>query len=97
MSEVTQEDREAAARISEWTAGRNQHADDIRSGKEDLDMRVQAFAAHREAAIKAERRAIAGYLREFGNHGTDGYENCERCQTAEAILQGHHLTKAGEE
>lgn len=83
VSEVTQEDREAAALLMEdqkplW----NEHIDDIRAGNNDGNAIVQAFAARAEAAVKAEREAVIGYLRSYHEDGL-----------ADAIASGEHEVK----
>ena len=93
MSEVTQEDREWADRIIEVEHPNNHEAFEYAV--------AEVIAAHREAAIKAEREAIAEWLRgqkvgdPYGSDYRDGYDDAIE-DAAEAILQGHHLTNAGE-
>lgn len=52
MTEVTQADREAAAKWAKMQ-GRQQQAANMRRGSCDTAPLVQAFARHREAAVKA--------------------------------------------
>lgn len=42
---------------------------------------------------QAERAKVVAWLREYGNH--PAWPHCERCQAADAIEQGQHLTEDG--
>ena len=82
MSKVTQEDREAAVGWGGW--------DDpsaVLSGRLDNHVIIQRLAAHREKSIALERAAIANWLYQARDVGP---------QLRHEIIQGHHLTKAGE-
>lgn len=76
MAEMTEADRAAA----------NSYLSPAK--ERTIDGLVQAFAAHRDAAEKAERQAVVDWLREFGNHPPA--PDCERCNAADAIERGDH-------
>ena len=82
MSEVTQE----AQCLHDYLAIR---------GPKDGEIE-RAMLRVREAAIKAEREAIAEWvLREFREEMMGQVRDAD--DIASSILQGHHLTKAGKE
>jgi hypothetical protein len=52
---------------------------------------IERQAAEIAASTTNERAMIVEWLREFGNHGNDGADNCLRCRLAEAIQRGDHI------
>ena len=62
MTEVTQDDRDAACGL---TGGH--YWNEVKRGKRDGDQLVQAFTRHRVAERLAERAAIVAWLRETWN------------------------------
>ena len=97
MSDVTQADRDAAAKWAKLQ-GRQAQAANIRRGSCDTAPIVQAFANHREA-IEAE---IGAWLREiaaWNNKHDDGLSGMDKMaqgqlEAAEAIEGGEYRSKS---
>lgn len=94
MTEVTEQDRWAAAQV----CGGKDYVEEIFAGQRDDDQIVQAFARHRQYGYdagyydgrqfdgKAEREAIVAWLRAF-DAPDDFYSNV----MADAIKASEHL------
>jgi len=106
MNEVTQEDREAAADMMDAYRERltpdEQNdsrivAANVRLGHFDDSYRVQAFATHRQAAIKAERECIAAWLNDEAERlfSNDVTYRAALYDAADVIASGEHEVKHG--
>lgn len=74
MTNITQEDRDAAADY--WSISRIGNSETqrrYRAGEADASMIVQAFARHREAAEAKERERIVAWLKERERESLNGH------------------------
>jgi len=79
---VTQADREAAAEFAESIATRSKsERAEILRGDADLDCYVQAFAAHRTAAVAELAEALQAFLTAFDNDANYFGDECARAQS----------------
>lgn len=105
MTNITQEDREAAARyLQEHSYGKSaKFFAEMRAGSRDVSLTVQAFARHREAAFAAgeaaERARVVAILREFGAASvhlilSSGLPGGTRTQRTKAAAHADGFSKA---
>lgn len=97
MTGVTQGDREAAATYLERTRNMPCHYSDMREGSEDDHRLVQAFAAHRLAAIEEQREEEAEALAvQYAQARATAIEECAKVaeQTTSCAITNYVHGKA---